>query len=313
MSSIFQAKPAVILLVLQLFLAALTVEAEEPKKRSLVVGYIKSQLVGINPLDAEAAFKTLSRTLGVINGYDVESSIQSFEDEEDFVASIANTPVHIAILDSWTYLKIEEKKILEPMFVPTLNDEEELRYLILTGKTEIRDLSSLQGKSLSILYDLDNTMEKKWLDTILEKQGLPGSDSFFGSLDFKENPMQTILPVFFGKQDAALMDTIRFSLMTELNPQLNKLRPLFTSPSFVNGLICIATTTGWQPLEFRDVMIKTLAGLHKYPAGQQILALYQTGKLEKFEPKHLENVRRIYKAMEPTSQNSRAIAGGRTP
>ncbi|MEZ4483394.1 MAG: PhnD/SsuA/transferrin family substrate-binding protein [Syntrophotaleaceae bacterium] len=114
-----------------------------------------------------------------------------------------------------------------------------------------------------------------------------------GELAYYTDPMPALLPVFFGKKDAALLDSAKFELMAELNPQLKQsLQLLATSAPLTNAVICLKQT-GWTEERFRQDVTQAMRELHLTPAGLQILMLFKVQQLVSFEPSHLDTLRQL--------------------
>ena len=86
-----------------------------------------------------------------------------------------------------------------------------------------------------------------------------------------------ILPVFFGKTDAAVVKRYGWETMKEMNPQLAaQLQILTNSPSLPDAVICL--NKGVRETPFQDDLVRGMAELHTDPQGQQILLLFRTDK-----------------------------------
>ena len=281
------------------------------EKEWLSVGYIESQIHGVNRLDAEAAFKTLARTVGVANGYDVGIDVDSFEDADQFVAALSGKIIHLILLDSWSYLKIDPQGMMEPLFVTSDRGQATVRYLLLVRKNSaVKSLSDLRGRSLNLVTGQSSKLGKRWLDTIVLAQEASSPEVFFSRLEYMSNPMSTVLPVFFGKRDAALVDETQFALMAELNPQLNILHAIESSAPLLNAIICLSRK-GWSSQRFKKDLVRALVDLHSNPAGQQILTLFKAGRLVPFQDHYLNSVRNLHGTL--PSRRVRASGGMAKP
>jgi phosphonate transport system substrate-binding protein len=119
------------------------------------------------------------------------------------------------------------------------------------------------------------------------------SDSLFLNSNSEAPKVSSvILPVFFGKTDAAVVKRYGWETMKEMNPQLAvQLQILTNSISLPDAVICLTQDTREHP--FRDDLIRGTAELHADPQGQQILLLFKTDKMVPFQPQHLDGVRDI--------------------
>ena len=128
------------------------------------------------------------------------------------------------------------------------------------------------------------------MDTALDDQDLGSVSNFFGSISEFNKPSSVILPVFFGKCDAAVVKRWALNTMAELNPQLaTQLQILTNSPSLPEGVVCVHK--GFKV--FRDELVQGLAGLHAEPKGQQLMLIFKIDKLERFKSEHLDAARAL--------------------
>jgi ABC-type phosphate/phosphonate transport system substrate-binding protein len=271
--------------------------AQQLQKGVLTVGYIESQVCGVNKRDAEAVFKTLARTLGVRNGYDLSVSVYSFETAEQLVSAMNDKTIQILIMDSWNFVKVNKNIPVEPLLVPADSSEVMKRYLLVAKDTKIKTLADFRGKSVNLITGPNCILATHWLDSLLLAAGKKKSASFFGSLEYCDDPLATVLPVFFGRRDGALIDDSKFQLLAELNPQLKRLNVVVNSEPFLNGVICFSER-GWNSAQERNEMRKTLLELQDTPAGQQILTLFKAGHLIPFKEEYLQTVQKLYRGVE---------------
>lgn len=262
------------------------------KKEELSVGYIHGQFQEVNPLDAEAAFKTLSRTLGVKQGYDVHVTVESFENGREVNAYMQYSPLQLIIYNSLDYLQTANSRSVEPLFVPAEDGHVLRQYVLLTRDTGLDTLEDLRGRSLNIYYGPNSSLAVKWLEVLLRKHENTDIDSFFSSVHKHADPLAAILPVFLGKRDVVLVDADKFDLMAELNPQLSKLSAIVASEPYLCQLVCFSRS-GWGSAEFKDAMLQAMTKLHENQAGRQILLLFKADKIVPFEPHYLESAMRL--------------------
>lgn len=299
-----------VLLLVALGAFSSDVFADPLKKERLSAGYILSQFHGVNQGDAEAAIKTLARTLGVIAGYDVTISVHAFEDAHHFAQALTNQPINLIILDSWNYLEIHHMDTMEPMFVTTDRGNVSSQYLLLAREDGgIRTISDLHGRSLNLISGQSSKLARHWLNTVIRTQHREEPEAFFGAIEYLPNPLATLLPVFFGKKDAALVNSAQFELMTELNPQLRVMHTIASSEPMLNAVICLSRL-GWSSGQFKSDLVKVLTDLHTIPAGKQILTLFKAGRLVPYRPSYLDTVRTLSETLKPRPGPTTVDTGG---
>jgi len=261
---------------------------------SLRVGFTRSAFLSVNRNDAEAAFRVFTRTVGQNRGYSIEATVQVFENSTDLAPVLRDEGVNLLILDTWTYLDLDARDRLEPRFVSSDQGRVARRFLVLTRRNSgLGTLAELEGKSLNLLATANAELGQRWLASVLQGQGLGDPADFFGTIEPSPKPTTVVLPVFFGKKHACLIDSTGFELMTEMNPQVGKdLQTVVTSEPLVTAVICLSAA-GWSSDRFRRDLIEALAELHLEPAGQQILTLFKTGQLMPFDESQLDTVRQL--------------------
>lgn len=270
------------------------VQAAELKRGVLNVGFTKSCFLGVNRNDAEAAFKAFLATVGRRRGYDLQSRVEIYEDSPSFEAAIKRKEIHLAIFDSWQYLSMDIRQVMEPYFLPVPKDRIGRKYVVLTRRgSGLNVLSDLKGKELTRLEMGAATMGGPWLETLLLANGHAPENRFFGRVEVVGKPASAVLPVFFGKKHACLLDVEGFEVMKELNPQLGStLQVVAASEPCVDNVMCLVKD-GWLSEAHKTDAIQALAELHLEPAGQQILTLFKVARLIPFEEGHLETVKKL--------------------
>jgi phosphonate transport system substrate-binding protein len=118
------------------------------------------------------------------------------------------------------------------------------------------------------------------------------SEHFFHSVAVVPKASSAILPVFFGKADAAIVDEGSFDVSREMNPQVGaKLRVLSASPPLAEGLFCICR----KQIEFQSEFLESVRDLHLDPQGRQILMVFGFNRLAPMDKPALEPVRELWR------------------
>ncbi|TVQ96616.1 MAG: hypothetical protein EA399_15475 [Desulfovibrionales bacterium] len=288
---------AVILIAALLFASApapATATDQPLEPAQLNVGFIESAFYGIHRLDAEAAFKTFARIVGRNMGYDVTVTMRTFESARELAVMPPEMQPDMVILESWNYLEMGNPDWLEPLFASSDQGRVAHPYLLVTRHDgEDTTLENLRGASLNLFFAANAEPGRFWLEHLLREAGLGTPGEFFNPLELHTDPMLTVLPVFFGKKDAAVIDATKFELLAELNPQLGRLKILASSEPLVSGITCLRRT-GWTSERFRQDIVQAMADLHLQPAGQQILTLFRMDQMVPFVPEYLDSMRRLH-------------------
>lgn len=277
---------------------------------TMTIGFLQSAVSGVNLSDAEAAMKVFGQTLGKSYGYDMHVSMHTFKHARDIISGPFAGKIDLFLIDSWSYLEVEQAQWIEPVFVSSEQGEVANRYLLLThGKGGLDSLTDLRGKSLNLLTASNAMLGIPWLRVLLLEQRLGRPEDFFSQVRYQSDPMPTILQVFFGKKDAALIDAARFQLMTELNPQLNRLKTIETSEPFVNYVLCLKRS-GWSPKHIKTDIIEVVNKLHLNPKAQQVFTLFKFERLVPFEYHQLDTVRQLRRRIAAGENHSPAPPDG---
>ena len=115
------------------------------------------------------------------------------------------------------------------------------------------------------------------MDVELLRAGLPASERFFKRMLPESKVSETLLPIFFGKEDGCLVTRKGFNIMAELNPQIsNQLKILAASSKYIPNLL--AFNKKYQS-KMKDVISERIESWVQTPAGRQILTIFQTEAL----------------------------------
>jgi ABC-type phosphate/phosphonate transport system substrate-binding protein len=157
-------------------------------------------------------------------------------------------------------------------------------------------VEQLKGKRFVVESHGRGQVAQMWMDTLLMRAGLPGSQDFFGNVKKEMKESRAIYPVFFQQADACVVRALAFETMAELNPQIGEqLTVLSRSPGFALTLVCFARDFD---AEEKKKFIEVGLTLHQYPAGKQLLTFFQQEKIVAFKPAYLENLIALQKEYE---------------
>jgi ABC-type phosphate/phosphonate transport system substrate-binding protein len=123
---------------------------------------------------------------------------------------------------------------------------------------------------------------------LLAQNHLGRLDTFFGRSVVTNNISNCILPLFFSKTGACVIDSRDWELAKEMNPQLGKkLKVMNESIPILDGITAIAKTQD----PFRKIVTEALLGMTKYPAGEQLLSAFKSGPAISYRPEYLTTTR----------------------
>lgn len=299
-------------LLLAAFVSGLLPVSAELPPLVLEIGFLRYAFSNVNRNDAEAAFKVFVATLARKRGYAAQSNVHVYDEASDFEPDIRAGKLQLAIIDAWRLLAMDIRPVVEPAFVTSHGAETGKRYLLLTRRDSGLDrLADLRGRDLAAVDITNASLGQYWLETLLVAENLGVPKSFFSRYEIVNKPSSAVLPVFFGRKPACVVDEVSFELLKELNPQVgNSLQVVRTSDPLVDGVLCVSRA-GWASDQQRQDVLRALGELHAEPDGQQLLTLFKTGPLVPFSDAQLETVRRLRQShapRHPTTPVSRSRA-----
>ncbi|MET0066829.1 MAG: PhnD/SsuA/transferrin family substrate-binding protein [Candidatus Thiodiazotropha sp.] len=182
-------------------------------------------------------------------GASVESSFEANEVEVEIIFSFLynemlkdlNQPIEVKLYESNTELEqkfrageiqaifIDSTRILElediihpsARYVVQFGDSLKQRFVLLARANDPRQtLPDYRNGKLSTC--MGHMIGKRYLDVLLLHSGLPVTDEFFQETLTMRNINSTIIDLFFGKVDMALVPEYGLTLAIELNPQIDK-------------------------------------------------------------------------------------------
>jgi phosphonate transport system substrate-binding protein len=200
---------------------------------------------------------------------------------------------------------------ITPLFVSSAQGKTGKEYVLLTRQGGgLNTLADLRGKELAVYEVANATQGRYWLETLLLENNYGNLKEFFARAESVAKPTAAVLPVFFGKKHACLVDRASFQLMKELNPQVGRaVQVVEASDLLVDSLICLRNS-GWPPGTFREEFIQTLGEFHLDSAGAQILAMFKTDRLIPFQETDLDTIRSLratYDRLRKESQPSASV------
>lgn len=293
--AVVEASIVLVLLSFQVSIGAAAEPAPAPELRRahLEVVYSASIFRTLSRNDAMAAIRVWVDTVGRQKGFQLDCKVSVAEDVPELKRRLLAGNTGIVILDPLEYLELEGLGLLEPAFIG-VNKEGELpgQFLLIDVQgSGSGAVSGLRGKSLAVEAVSRADLGRKWLEILLREAGLGPADGFFSSMSSVPNPSAAVLPVFFGKLGAGVVDKLSFDVMKEMNPQLgSKLRVVAASPPLLQAILCVDK----RHVEHRQQLMESLLELHRDVAGRQILLVFKSNRLIPTAPHALEPVRSLW-------------------
>ena len=232
-------------------------------------------LAGANVNDARAAYKVwlseVSRQYGTQTAVVVP---EVFIPSEDLIREIRQ-----GTLDCYGVTAMEFAKVVDLTDPDSLVLQDYLadgiEYVLLVhSSSQFKKIADLRDARMVSHLHRDMVLLPAWLGTMLAANNLPAPEHFFASHKLSDSLNQVVLPVFFRRLDAACVARRSWETAVELNPQLGRdLRALAVSPKVIPVVFGFRRNTNANA---RKALIDAILRIDTVPAGQQIVALYQS-------------------------------------
>jgi hypothetical protein len=266
-------------------------------KRVYTVGYMRNQFNQVDLNDAKAAIKVwldeLVKTYHYTEGYSLKVKI--YNKFEELNKEMRQDSLAILSMNTIDYLNNSAKIGLDPVLVPSTGGDIFTQYYILVRKEgHYKNIKDLKGSSLGILSGTNQAASKYWLDVTLAKNNVHNKTKFFKNIILSNTESQLILNLFFGLLDVCIVSKGAFSLMKELNPQIEqKIASIQTSPKYLWGIVCFTKTFVNQ--NDRNLFYSNAVNVQQLVSGRQVLSLVKVDKLEPFKLEYLNSLRDLLK------------------
>ena len=239
------------------------------------VAISQETLGGANINDARAAYKIwtqeVTRHLGTVHAV-VDPQI--FLPSEELLRDVRVGTVDCYGITALEYMKIAD--VTDPNFI-LLQDSlaDGMEYLVVVhSQSPYHSIADLHGAQMIAHHHPDLVLAPAWIETTLAASSLPPAQKFFANLSSRDNINQVALPVFFRRADAACLARRSWDTAVELNPQLGRsLRIVAVSPKLVPIFVAFRRHCSDAG---RAALIDAILNITSVPAGQQIVALYQS-------------------------------------
>ena len=233
----------------------------------------------VNENEARAAMRVWIMTVAKEHGIPVDPELIVYNGAEEALraAETDRIDAYGATLEEYSVLSAH--LAFDRLAVATRMEGFHENYVVLVRQDSgWADLADLRGRDLLVLQNPRMSLAFTWLDTVLLEKGQGRAAAFFSHIEEQNKPSRVALPVFFRKTAACLTTLKSFTAMQELNPQLGKqLHVLAQSPDLISSIF--AFRTDFRP-SYRERLFQEMHRLSDSPAGQQILTLLQSQRID---------------------------------
>ena len=243
-------------------------------------------LKDVSPSDVKVAANFLLRDIVRSQGY--QSEISTPETHKELMKDIFEDRYDAFVIFTYQYLKYRDHYDMIPQVVTSHEGSDPKQSLLLVappGKT----LESLKGGIL-LIQSGSGELVDIWIQNELRKNGLD-PNTHFSSIEIKSNVSKALLPVFFGKAQAAVCMGKSFALMKELNPQIGKrLHVVTKTDPLTSTMLCLR---GGFVEKTPGTIRRTALNLHNSSQGKQLLTIMGVERFTPYRPDDLAGVEKL--------------------
>lgn len=241
-----------------------------------------------NESDARASVKAWVELILKDRGLPADSNTPILDNAADLLTLLKAGKVDMAGITTQEYAVLRDAVKFDCFTAAVCGGEIAEEYqLLVSAASGVTNLAGLQGGKLNVLHSSRMALATLWLDTLLLEARLQPAAGFFSQITPNNKPARVILPLFFHQVDACLVLRRNFEMMRELNPQVGKeLRVLAQSEKLVPALT--AMRADFTPT-YRARFYQEITRLHTTVAGQQLLNVFQSDRIELCPPEKLES------------------------
>jgi hypothetical protein len=260
----------------------------------------------VNPNDIRAALRVWVSTIGRRRGYEFDPKVELVSGVEECQRHLTREPFGLVALDAFEYFQLADHFQLQPRFWGSLSEHGDFGRFVLLVRSDsgVRTVEELRGKRLHFCTESRARLGLAWLDGVLSGNGTATAARFFGVIEIVDKASAALLPLFFGKTDAVVVNEAHFQTAKEMNPQLGvRLKPLISSGGLFEQVLCF----NLRGLEYPDVVDESVRTLHQEPEGSQLLMVMRYKRFAPLTTPVLERTRELWrrhKAISPGSGRS---------
>jgi hypothetical protein len=264
------------------------------KKTRLDILTSTSLFGSVNPNDIRSALRVWVSMIGRRRGYEFDPKVELISGVEEVRRLLGRETFGLVALDAFEYFQLGDLFSLQPRYWGSLDQRGDSgRFLLLVrGDSGVTAMEALRGKRVHVCESSRARMGLAWLDTILVENGAVPAARFFGPTEIVDKASAALLPVFFGKSDAAVVSEAHFHTAREMNPQLgSRLKTLSVSPPYFEQVLCFNP----RGLEYPDVVDESVRDLHTEPEGTQLLMVMRYKRFAPMTKPLMDRTRELWR------------------
>ncbi|MBT8341587.1 MAG: PhnD/SsuA/transferrin family substrate-binding protein [Desulfatitalea sp.] len=222
-------------------------DLQTPPPRIIRFASIYDVVPGIGVEDSRLAIEMIIRTT-------MQRQSDPFKVQLDFITEIEiaaerinNGGYHFLVLSGIDYFLLRPHYPMSPLVVVSKHEQPtEALFLVARRGESLETLGRKPESALIIGRGRVGANALIWLDTILWQAGLQDSQRHFSQIRNATKASRIVLPVFFGKADACIINASTFKLMADINPQIGKKLTIIERSEKLVALLLCATPLAKQ-------------------------------------------------------------------
>jgi phosphonate transport system substrate-binding protein len=247
----------------------------ESEKITLRLAVSVETLAGSNVNDARAAYRVwLNEVRGQLGDAIAVPVPEIFIPSEELIRGVRQGTIDCYGITALEFVKIDDLTDPDSLVIQDYLADG-MDYVLLVHKSSpFKKIADLRSARVVSHLHRDMVLLPAWQGTLLAANNLPAAEHFFASQEYSDRLNQVVLPVFFRRMDGAFLARRSWEMAVEFNPQLGRdLLPLAVSPKVIPIIFAFRRTTNAGA---RKSLIASIQRIDTVPAGQQIIALFQS-------------------------------------
>jgi ABC-type phosphate/phosphonate transport system substrate-binding protein len=258
---------------------------------------LSEQLFSVaNRNDVVGAMKLWIEALSCVTQMNLNYKVDVIGAQGEIRQRVRDQTVDVLVLDNVDFLGMSDAGLIDGIAVGSRGGHPySVPYLLLVNQ-QIDSISQLRGKRAVYHLHIGAAAALAFTATLMAENHFEG-DAFFESFEPTAKAANCVLPLFFAKIQACVVDGMDWEILKELNPQLgNKLKILAQSAPVLDGVVAFTKVV----TEYRQIISDNLLQMHKDSLGVQILSALRSGPLIPYRPEYPDSTREFWKRYERT-------------
>ncbi len=255
-------------------------------------GFVMKVIADVDQRDAQATLELLTSRISRNLGLNTTPRVTIYPDMKRLMDAVRRDELEVISIPSIDYLRLRDRSLLVPSFVPMHVDGTGLHFILITRTDSgIRSLADLKGKTVLAISSSKLEVGNVWLEYLLLKEVKESPASFFRQFKETAKLSQAIMGVFFRQADAALVTRAGLDSAKMLNPQIaRQLRVIAESNELCDSITCFPAKSTEK---MRRALLNAVLKITDDPSGKQLLTILQSSGIMPFRPSHFAGLEEL--------------------